>query len=157
MEIYRGDIFYIKKSGVYVGSEQVEGRPAIVVSNNSCNLHSGNVTVVYLTTQEKKSLPTHVEIMCKIKSIALCECVNTVSKDRLGEYVRTCTDSEMAAVDKALIIQLGLDLQQNTDVHVVDCTHDQYVDELGKEVIRLQAKLEMYKEQNEMLFERLIG
>lgn len=69
--------------------------------------HSGNVTVVYLTTKEKKWLPTHVPVMCKEKSIALCECVNTVSKERLGDYIRSCTKKEMNAIDKALAIQLG--------------------------------------------------
>ena len=69
--------------------------------------HTGNVTVVYLTTKEKKWLPTRVPVMCKEKSIALCECVNTVSKERLGDYIRSCTKKEMNAIDKALAIQLG--------------------------------------------------
>ena len=157
MEIYRGDIFYVEKSGSYIGSEQEEGRSAIIVSNNACNEHSGNVTVVYLTTKEKKWLPTHVSVWCIQRSTALCECVNTISKERLGEYIRACTDAEMAAVDKALMIQLGMDLPQITDVPVVERTLEQAFEELEKEVIRLKAKLEMYKEQNEMLFERLVG
>ena len=157
MQIFRGDIFYVKKSDGYIGSEQEEGRPAIIVSNNACNEHSGNVTVVYLTTKEKKWLPTHVSVWCIQRSTALCECVNTVSKERLGEYIRTCTETEMAAVDKALMIQLGMDLPQITDVPVVERTLEQAFDELVKEEIRLKAKLEMYKEQNEMLFERLVG
>ena len=107
MEIYRGDIFYVSRSDPYIGSEQEEGRPAVIVSNEMCNEHSGNVTVVYLTTKEKKWLPTHVPVMCKEKSIALCECVNTVSKERLGDYIRSCTKKEMNAIDKALAIQLG--------------------------------------------------
>lgn len=157
MEIFRGDIFYVKKSDGYIGSEQEEGRPAIIVSNNACNEHSGNVTVVYLTTKEKKWLPTHVSVWCIQRSTALCECVNTISKERLGAYIRTCTEYEMASVDKALMIQLGMDLPQATDVPVVERTLEQAFDELGKEVIRLKAKLETYKEQNEMLFERLVG
>ena len=73
------------------------------------------------------------------------------------EYIRTCTEAEMAAVDKALMIQLGIDLPQITDVPTEERINQQEVDELGKEVIRLKARLEMYKEQNEMLFERLVG
>lgn len=57
-EVYRGDIFYIATGG-YVGSEQKAGRPGIIVSNDTANKHSPNVEVVFLTSQEKKPLPTH--------------------------------------------------------------------------------------------------
>lgn len=63
MEIYRGDIFFVKRNdnNRQKNSEQYDERPAIVVSNNKCNEFSPVVEVVYLTTQEKKPLPTHVE------------------------------------------------------------------------------------------------
>lgn len=108
MRILRGDIFYIKKSGFVTGSEQESGRPAIIVSNDVGNEHSGNVEVVYLTTQEKTHLPTHVEVICQLPSTALCEAVVTVSKERLGNYIRSCTDEEMQQIDTALMISLGL-------------------------------------------------
>lgn len=60
---YRGDIFYIANSGHVVGSEQRSGRPGIIVSNDLANKHSPNVSVVYLTSQEKKPLPTHVDVI----------------------------------------------------------------------------------------------
>lgn len=63
-EIYRGDIFYIMP-GSYVGSEQKSGRPGIIVSNDLANKHSPNVEVVFLTSQEKKALPTHVEVIAR--------------------------------------------------------------------------------------------
>lgn len=108
MEVYRGDIFFVRKGGFNTGSEQDAGRPAVVVSNDKGNEHSPCVEVVYLTTQEKNPLPTHVDIVCRTASIALCEQVHTVYKDRLTEYVRTCTEGEMKAIDKALMISLGL-------------------------------------------------
>ena len=109
MEHLRGDIFYVHKSNPITGSEQDAGRPAIIVSNDIGNKYSGNVEVVFLTTQEKKPLPTHVDIICKVPSVALCEQVFTVSKDRLGELIRTCADGEMKEIDNALMISLGLD------------------------------------------------
>lgn len=60
-EVYRGDIYYIATGG-YVGSEQKAGRPGIIVSNDTANKHSPNVEVVFLTSQEKKPLPTHVDV-----------------------------------------------------------------------------------------------
>lgn len=112
MEIYRGDIFYIKKTGNVTGSEQDPGRPAVIVSNDQGNEHAPVVEIVYLTTQQKNPLPTHCQIICKVKSTALCEQIYTVSKDRLGDFVKTCTPYEMAAIDRCLMISLGLDSEQ---------------------------------------------
>lgn len=115
MEIYRGDIFYVKKNdnNRFQGSEQFDERPAIVVSNNKCNEHSPVVEVVYLTTQDKKPLPTHVEVLCQVPSTALCEQVISINKGRLTSYIRSCTDEEMDDIDKALMVSLGLDYYVN--------------------------------------------
>ena len=77
-EIKRGKIFYIEKMGGYeVGSEQRSGRPAIVVSNDKCNAFSDVIEVVYLTTQPKSDLPTHIDIRSTQRaSVALCEQIN---------------------------------------------------------------------------------
>lgn len=86
MDIKRGDIWYIE-SGYSVGSEQRAGRPAIVVSNNRNNQYSGTVEVVYLTTQPKRDLPTHVTISSLSReSTALCEQITSVSTERFGSY-----------------------------------------------------------------------
>lgn len=106
-EVYRGDIFYIATGG-YVGSEQKAGRPGIIVSNDTANKHSPNVEVVFLTSQ-KKPLPTHVEVVCKVPSTALCENIQTVAKERLGDFIRSCTSSEMKKIDNALLISLGME------------------------------------------------
>jgi len=108
LEVYRGDIFYIA-AGSYVGSEQKSGRPGIIVSNDTANKHSPNVEVVFLTSQEKKPLPTHVEVICKVPSTALCENIQTVSKERLGDFVKSCTTSEMKKIDEALLLSLGIE------------------------------------------------
>lgn len=33
LKIHRGDVFYIRDSGYYVGSEMAKTRPAVIVSN----------------------------------------------------------------------------------------------------------------------------
>lgn len=110
MQVFRGDIYFVAKGNYNsIGSEQDMGRPAVIVSNNKGNEFSTVVEVVYLTGMEKKPLPTHVDVMARIPSTALCEQINSVSKNRLLEYVRTCTDAEMEAIDRALMISLGLD------------------------------------------------
>jgi mRNA interferase MazF len=108
-EYTRGDIYYINRGGYNVGSEQAAGRPAVIVSNDLCNKHSPDVTVVYLTTQPKTELPTHVFINSSEKvSIALCETVATISKERIGNFYGTVTKQEAEQIDKALMITLAL-------------------------------------------------
>ena len=108
--IHRGDIRFVRESAGLLGSEQAGGRPAVIVSNNKGNRFSPVVEVVYLTTQKKTGLPTHVEITSSPKpSTAICEQVSTVSKERKGEFIGHATAEEMARIGKALKISLGLD------------------------------------------------
>lgn len=105
----RGDIFYIANSKCYATDpSNSEGRPAIVVSSDKLNEHADVVEVVYLTTKEKRLMPTHAEVLCKIPSTALCETIYTVNKDRLGDFVRTCTDKEMESVNAGILCSLGI-------------------------------------------------
>lgn len=111
-EILRGEIYYVYPSGGGVGSEQSAGRPAIVVSNDKANQYSPVIEMVYLTTQSKNSLPTHVDITSAERpSIALCEQIHSVSKNRVGGFIAKCTDREMAMLDGALCVSLGIELQ----------------------------------------------
>ena len=63
-EFKRGDIFYVEKSGSRAasGSNQPEGRPALIVSNDRFNKTSDILEVVYLTYNPRNDLPTHVTI-----------------------------------------------------------------------------------------------
>lgn len=144
MEIYRGDIFFVRKDGKTTGVEQEAGRPAVIVSNEKCNQHAHFVEIVYLTTQDKKRLPTHVEVLCKVPSTALCEQIFSVSKDRLGEYIRCCTNAEMDAIDEALMISLDLDcyLDNNTQQAA-----DPKKDASSEEVKKLKEELKIKQDQ----------
>lgn len=114
--IKRGDIFYIAKPKEYlrIGSEQSPGRPAIVVSNNINNNNSTVYEMVYLTTNEKMSLPTHVFIDDKTTglkepSTALCEQVFSIAEERFGDYICTLNEETMKEIDRALLISLDLE------------------------------------------------
>lgn len=113
-EFKRGDIFYIDKLDTEgfsqsVGSEQQPGRPALIVSNDKCNQYSDVIEVVYLTSQPKKNLPTHVVINgLQRKSTALCEQVHSISKSRFQKYMDAASAAEMDEINAALIISLGL-------------------------------------------------
>lgn len=108
-KVERGDIFYVESIYNEEGSEQKSGRPAVIVSNDKGNEYSPVVSVVYLTTQPKNDLPTHVTIRSSQKiSTALCEQVTTVAKTRLGSYMTTCTKAEMDQISCSIGIALGL-------------------------------------------------
>lgn len=107
-EYHRGEIFFINE-GESSGSEQGGARPGIIVSNDVGNKHAPIVEVVYLTSREKKLMPTHVKIKSSpIPSIALCEQIETVYKKRIGKYLAKATMDEMKRIDKALAVSIGL-------------------------------------------------
>ena len=111
-QIKRGEIYYTDLDPTQ-GSEQDGYRPCLIVQNDRGNTHSPTTQIVPLTTQSKKSnLPTHVLISksCGLdtSSIALVEQLRTVDKIRLGEYVGCIGAAEQAAIDKALLISVGV-------------------------------------------------
>ena len=115
----RGEIYYIEASKQYqtTGSEQKPDRPAIIVSNDISNENSQVVEVVFLTTQDKPPLPTHVQIKSANRvSTAVCEQINTVSIERIANYMGECTADEMKQVDQALAVSVGLELCSRAEI-----------------------------------------
>ena len=104
----RGEIYYIAHHNA-TGDEIDKARPGVIVSSDTLNQSSQVVEVVYLTTQEKKDLPTHVTIEATgRRSTALCEQINAVSVLRVGTYCGTCSEDEMLAINQALRASLDL-------------------------------------------------
>lgn len=106
----RGEIFYVNNgSREQVGSETKKDRPAIIVSCDANNKHSSVLEMVFLTTQPKAELPTHVTIRSTGRvSTALCEQPTPVAIERLNNYIGKASDSEMQNIDTALLIGLGI-------------------------------------------------
>ena len=150
MEYKRGDIFYIEGAKNYAGfgRQTTTGRPAIIVSDDLLNKHSDYVEVVYLTTQDKKSLPTHCEIICKQKSTAMCETIYTVNKDRVGDYVKSLTSAEIAALNECLMNSIGLsymvDFAEPIDRDYADLQDE--IDTLRSQNSKLKADLEKHSD-----------
>jgi mRNA-degrading endonuclease toxin of MazEF toxin-antitoxin module len=93
-----------------------KGRPGVIVSNDILNDTSTVVEVVYLSTKLWKKMPTHATIEATgLTSVAKCEQIDSVSKERLGKYCGTCTDEEMEAIDRALLCSLGIELDETTE------------------------------------------
>lgn len=150
MDIRRGDIFYISGGKTYAGygRQSDSGRPAIIVSNEAMNKTADYVEVVYLTTQEKKPLPTHCEIICKQKSTAMCETIYTVNKNRVGDYVKSLTSQELAALNECLMHSIGLsyisDFSEPYDKDYADLQDD--IDTLRSKNAKLTEELHYAKQ-----------
>ncbi|HCW80440.1 MAG TPA: PemK family transcriptional regulator [Ruminococcaceae bacterium] len=113
MVVHRGDIYYADLSPV-VGSEQGGVRPVLIVQNDVGNRFSPTVIAAAITSQHTKAnLPTHIYLDAQrtglVKdSIVLLEQVRTLDKQRLKERMGRLDQQEMAQVDQALSVSLGL-------------------------------------------------
>lgn len=109
--ILKGDIFHIKSGDTNpIGDEQWSDRPAVVVSNDIANKHSGVITIVYLKTDRHRRVrPTQVPVKsCGKDALALCEQVFTVDKSRVAQYMGHISEDELKLIESALLVQFGI-------------------------------------------------
>lgn len=119
-----------------------------MVSNDKNNENSGVVEIVYMTTQPKTDLPTHVTVRSTGRvSTVLCEQVYSVSTERIGAYIGQCTEKEMENIDIALMISLQLDGGIKTTKK-----YNETIKEQQEEIDRLKAEIEqMEKDHDERI------
>lgn len=102
-----GDVHYIEKFDT-CGAEEHPDRPAVIVSNKIWIRNIPTVQVVYLTTQPREDLPTHVVIHSTgRKSTVLCEQISTVDASRIKNYLCTVTPGELIQIERALFASIG--------------------------------------------------
>ena len=174
------------EGGATNGSEQFADRPAVVVSNDENNKHSGVIEVVYMTTQPKTDLPTHVTVRSTGRlSTVLCEQVSSVSTDRVNNYIGQVSEQEMKNIDIALMISLQLSgggktskqynetiqkqqeeieyyrnkiqaMQQSLEEKKTEKPQE-VAGETSEIVVRLETERNTYKALYEQLFERMLN
>jgi mRNA interferase MazF len=104
----RGDVYWVALDPT-VGSEIKKTRPAVVISNNSCNAYGSRVVVLPLTGNVDSLYPGEALVTVKGKpSRALGDQIRSLDKSRLRSRVETLTQDELAAVEEAVRITLGL-------------------------------------------------
>lgn len=110
-EIKRGEIYAVD-FGTGFGSEQGGIRPSLILQNDIGNRYSPTTIVAAITGRKTKAaLPTHVKIMAKglkTESTVLLEQIRTIDKARLGEYIGRLDSKTLAAVDRAIVVSLGI-------------------------------------------------
>ena len=160
--IKRGDIYYIRDTRQSVGSEQRADRPAVIVSNNTNNKHSGVYEVVYMTTQPKTDLPTHFIITSALKpSTVLCEQISSVYEERIGEWIGTLTPDEMKTLDQCLAVSIGIKAAGNTEdtesLRQQLETAEAKLAEIGAQLWTAESQRQTYKEMYEFLLSKQLG
>lgn len=106
--IRRGDIWWVRFDPT-LGGEIRKTRPAVVVSNNIWNRDSNRVQVVPLTSSEKRLFlfEAHVTVRGR-QNKAMADQIRTVAKERISEKIGQVTIDEMAAIERAIRVQLAL-------------------------------------------------
>jgi mRNA interferase MazF len=92
-----------------VGSEIRKTRPAVIVSNDSCNRYGTRVIVLPITSNVESLYPGEALVDLKGKpGRALGDQIRSIDKSRLRARVGRLTADEMSRIDEALAITLDL-------------------------------------------------
>lgn len=157
--IKRGEIYFIEPSNREYGSEMKGGRPAVIVSNDAYNAHSGVVEIVYMTASPKRDYSTHVPInSALLPSTLICEQITTVSVERVGRRIGELTAEEVEAMNEALALSLGLDPVGDMEINFQGGTLE-LIDEEdeAKDLERLRAEALLYNELYSELLDKVLA
>jgi mRNA interferase MazF len=104
----RGDIFWVALDPTR-GTEIRKTRPAVIVSNDSCNTYGSRVVVLPITNNVSSLYPGEAAIDGEGKPArALGDQIRSIDKSRLRSRLGRLNQEELEAVDDALRVTLGL-------------------------------------------------
>ena len=104
----RGDIYWVALDPT-LGTEIRKTRPAVVVSNDSCNVYGARVVVLPITSNVSSLYPGEAAIEVKGKpGRVLGDQIRSIDKSRLRSRLGRLSQDELGAVDEALRVTLGL-------------------------------------------------
>ena len=104
----RGDVYWVALDPTH-GTEIKKTRPAVIVSNNSCNAFGSRVVVLPLTSNVDSLYPGEAEITVNGKPArAIGDQIRSLDKSRLRSKIETLIPDHLRAVDDAIRITLDL-------------------------------------------------
>lgn len=114
--IHRGEIYLIDLAN-QVGSEQSGVRPAIIVQNETGNIHSPTTIICPLTSKKKNMSATHVSLTPEdagviVESIVLCEQVRVIDKARIKKKLGEVKNLEkINDINEKILVSFGIKVE----------------------------------------------
>jgi len=113
--VVRGSVVWVSLDPVR-GAEVPKTRPGIVVSRSLANELSPTVTVVPLSSVKRRAADRLVQPLLRAEesdlpkdSLALCDQVRTIDKDRIRGVVTVLRRDLLQRVDRGLVLHLNLE------------------------------------------------
>jgi mRNA interferase MazF len=104
----RGEVWWVAFDPS-IGGETQKTRPALIISNNAANTVLNRVIVIPLTSQTSKVYPGEAVVTLNGEPRkAMGDQVMTASKQRLRTKLGSLDNTDMTAVENALLFQLGI-------------------------------------------------
>ena len=104
----RGDVYFVALDPT-VGTEIRKTRPAVVMSNDSCNTYGARVVVLPVTSHVETLYPGEARIRLKgVPARVLGDQIRSIDKSRLGSRVAVLSRDEFLGVEAAIRITLAL-------------------------------------------------
>ena len=128
-EVRRGDIYWYRMDNGW-GHETGAGRPIVIVSSDEGNSKSPTLIGAFTTTRMKYG-KVFVPIVCNgVESwVKCCDLMTFDRAKRLGKYIGTLTDAQMAEVDRGLLRALDLDYSYDDEEYEESEDEEVYEDE----------------------------
>jgi mRNA interferase MazF len=104
----RGDVFWVVLDPA-LGTEIRKTRPAVVISNDSCNRYGSRVVVLPITSNIESLYPGEARIEVRgAPARVLGDQIRSIDKTRLRSRIGRLTKQELLSVENA--VQITLDL-----------------------------------------------